>query len=383
MKKVFIILILFFCHLSVAIPGGKSSHRKKSYRSKLSIQKVAKKDLSSKRKPSSLVPRRLNSQVRHWVHHFTKSEKGRIGNFFFKGSKYKKIIQAMLVDNNLPKELYYLAILESGFKIDARSHAGAMGTWQFMKPTALENGLMVTQSVDERLDPMRSTIAAMKYLRSLKRRYGDWKLALAAYNCGPKRVNRAIRIAGRNFWKISKRKLLPRETRNYIPQFLAISYIGQNPRKYGFRENSVRFHKLAELIYLPSPLRLSDLAKITGLSHKKLKKLNPHLKKGITPLWKKSYGVWVPKKYGKRVASLRPRLARKVVLERKFWRGRSKRFNLQSSKLPKKYKVKSGDNLSQIAKRFQISTKKLMKANGLRSDRLLAGQHLVISAAKN
>lgn len=250
-------------------------------------------------------------QIRHWVQHFTQSEKGRIGKFFYKGSRYKKVIQAMLQEQGLPTELYYLAILESGFHWNARSHAGAVGTWQFIKPTALENGLLVNAKVDERLDPIRSTLAAIRYLKVLYKRYGNWKLALAAYNCGPRRVDRAIQKAGRNFWSLSRKKLLPRETRNYIPQFLALVHIGKNARQYGFNENSKRFHRYIELMYLPSPLKLADLSKASGLSEPLLQRLNPHLKSGQTPASKKNYGLWVPKVARRKLQGLKKRLALK------------------------------------------------------------------------
>jgi len=356
----FFLVTLFFCFNVLAVPNPNQDR----FNRKAKDISGGTYSFDGKKYPK-LAPRQLNRQVQHWLSHFTTSEKSRIGRFFFRGSRYKKVIQAMLVDNNLPKELYYLAILESGFVVDARSHAGATGTWQFMKPTAIENGLMVNRSIDERLDPMRSTIAAMKYLKSLKKQYGDWKIALAAYNCGPKKVNRAIRIVGRDFWEISRRKLIPRETRNYVPQFLSLAYIGKNPKKYGFKENSARFHNLAELVYLPSPLRLVDLSKASGLSVHRLKKLNPHLKSGMTPKFRKNYGVWVPKSYAKKVSKLKKVLAKRS------------RSNLARSS---NYKVKPGENLSLIAKKFKISTRDLMEINGLSSDHLVAGQKLSVSA---
>ena len=151
--------------------------------------------------------------------------------------KYKEVVQTILSENGLPEDLYYLAFVESGFVVNAKSSASAQGVWQFMKGTAKQYGLVVDSYMDERNDPIRSTEAASKYLRKLYSAYNSWELAFAAYNAGEYRVLSSIMKAeDRDFWKLSDKKMLPKETRNYVPKILAARHVAKNWSRYGFSQ---------------------------------------------------------------------------------------------------------------------------------------------------
>jgi len=378
----------------------------------------------------TLVPKRLRPQTKKWVRYYSKKDRKRFQRFLNRGAQYKSFIQAMLSEYKLPPELYYLGILESGYSTSAVSHAGAVGAWQFMGPTGKEYGLSINNYVDERLDPVRSTVAAIKYLKELRRQTRDWKLALAAYNAGPGRVRRAIRRGGRNFWNLHRRRLLPRDTRNYIPQFLAMVHIAQNLKRYGFQEKPGEYHKDIHLVTVPSPVRLKDISHVTKLPVAKIRKMNPHLKKDVTPPHLKTYDIWIPKAHALSLISKKPTLARKVVkglkVRQLYTRRRRARYHrvrrgdtligiarrygkrvgdlrrrnrLRRSGMirigqklrltggravarrPKKYRIRRGDNLTTIARKFNTTVKRLRALNKIRGNRILKGQTILI--AKN
>lgn len=234
-----------------------------------------------------------NSDVQRWIHFFTHRDRKRFERFMKRGALYKTLIEDILVENGVPSEMFYLAMIESGFARGARSTARAVGIWQFIPSTARLYGLRVDREVDERLDIIRSTRAAARYLKDLKGEFGSWYLAMAAYNCGVGRMRKAVhRNRTRDFWRLARRDALPDETANYIPKFQAAMTIARAPEKYGFPR--VNFYEFPEVrrVRVPGLTHLSTVARQHRLAFTTILSLNPHLLRGRTP--RTSYEVWVP-----------------------------------------------------------------------------------------
>ena len=235
-----------------------------------------------------------NPAVQKWIAYYTNSGKEHFKEILKRGALYKKQIQSILQRFNLPTNLYYLALIESDFKVDARSPAQAAGIWQFMSPTAKNYGLRINQYIDERRDPWRSTVAAALYLRNLKNVFDSWYLAMSAYNAGEARImNAIIRSGTRDFWQLSEIGFIPRETRAYVPRFLAALIVGEHPERYGI-DVTLPEHPNVVSIPIPSPVRLTHIAEKTGLSVEELRAYNPHILKSYTPPKTKTYRIWLP-----------------------------------------------------------------------------------------
>jgi len=207
---------------------------------------------------------------------------------------YFPIFEHYLEAYNVPTELKYLSMIESRLRPSAESAVGASGLWQFMPSTARLYGLNINQYVDERHDPYKSSEAAAKMLANLYDQYGDWSLVLAAYNCGPGRVNKAIRLAGcKNYWDLSR--FLPKETQNYVPRFIAASYVGEyykfhelNPKVGAFKFDDIRAFRVYNY------MSFNDIAHAVGMKPWELEILNPAYTSGIVPRSKKGNVVVVP-----------------------------------------------------------------------------------------
>jgi len=311
-----------------------------------------------------------NPKVQKWIRYYSVKDRQRFQRFLNRGAKYKQLVQDLLVTNGLPPELYYLGILESGYVQKAVSHAGAVGPWQFMAPTGRQYGLRIDNYVDERIDPIRSTLAAIRYLKELYRIKKSWPLALAAYNAGPGRVRSAMRRGGsQNYWNLTSRRLLPDDTREYIPQFLAILNIGQNLEEYGFVEQAEETLPPMELVKVPSPVNLDKIAEIGNLQVNELKKINPHLLKSLTPPGKKHYHIWVHDDNVLRLKMSYNALAQHRVPGLKATRyiaGRNTQI----------HRVRRGEHLSMIARRYGSSIEKIKRFNNLKSNKIYVGQKL-------
>ena len=306
--------------------------------------------------------------VQKWIKYFSVDHKERFERYLSRGYPYKNLVEDLLVKNGLPKEIYYIAIIESGFRVSARSRANAVGPWQFIRGTGKRFGLKINSFNDERLDPIRATIAAIRYLKSLHKVFDSWPLAFAAYNSGESRVmNAIIRYSVRDFWKLVKEKAIPRETRNYIPKFIAATLIGQNPQRYGIQLDDVQ--RVPELISVefPSPIELATVGKKLGIKFSDLKKYNPNLVRAITPPHKKTYRLWLPQNKAPNAFQLAQFKAIRVdTLSRRF--------------PTYKYKIRRGDTLYGIARKFGTSVRKLKRTNGLRSNFLRVGKVLRVPA---
>jgi membrane-bound lytic murein transglycosylase D len=214
---------------------------------------------------------------------FSVDMKDSIQTSLLRSARFKQIIDKALADQNLPKGLAYLPVIESAYMTGLTSRAGAHGIWQFMPDTAREYGLRVDWWVDERADPERSTRAAASYIKDLYRTFNDWPLALAAYNCGPGRVKRSLDESGAStFWELLDAAALPRETRGYVPTFYAALIIASDPATYGFQLNEPQTID-EKRVDVRGPVSLEYIAEVTGVDERVLRDLNPSLRRGVVP----------------------------------------------------------------------------------------------------
>jgi membrane-bound lytic murein transglycosylase D len=334
-----------------------------------SVQKVNNPTQSEKRR----IPMVMNASVQRWIEYFTVRDRIRFQRFLDRGERYREVVESVLEENDIPAELFYLAMIESGYRTEAHSHAKARGVWQFIPGTAERYGLRIDRYVDERQDPIRSTEAAAKYLRDLYNVFGSWHLAMAGYNAGEIRVLRAVfKGKSRNFWKLSEAKALPKETAEYVPKFLAVVLIGQNPEKYGFRSpHQGRPYPSVEAIVVPGSLTLTQIAKVSNIPVSTLEAVNPHLK-GRTPSGKE-YELWVPSAQAASLARAKTALAKAAS---KYARQiASAGFSSETI-----HKVRRGECLESIARRYKLSVGHLKRINGLKSNRLYVGARLRIKS---
>ena len=295
---------------------------------------------------------------------------------------YFPLFEESLARNDLPLELKYLAIVESALNPRAKSRVGATGLWQFMYGTGKMYGLDVSSYVDERNDPLLSTEAASAYLAKLYAIFGDWDLALAAYNSGPGNVNKAIRRSGgqTNYWNI--RRNLPRETAGYVPAFLATYYIFQYAEEHGLRPSEApRPYLETDTIHIKEMLTFEQISRITAVSLEELRILNPAYKLDIIPKIKgKEYTLRLPV-YA---------VGRFVNNEARIYAEAKEALAKLEKPLPElvqaddriRYRVRSGDYLGKIAERYGVGVSQIKRWNGLQSNNLRIGQRLTIYPRK-
>ncbi|MCD6113514.1 MAG: LysM peptidoglycan-binding domain-containing protein [Bacteroidales bacterium] len=291
---------------------------------------------------------------------------------------YFPMIEAQLDRFDMPLELKYLAIVESALNPNARSRAGATGMWQFMYATGKEYGLKVSSFVDDRRDPYESTVAACRHLKDLYNIYHDWLLAMAAYNSGGGNVNKAIRRSGgkRNFWAI--RRYLPRETRSYVAAFIAVNYV----MNY-YEEHNIRPTIPSYIDYTIDTVTITDVLSFKQISEKinvpvsELKFFNPSFKKGIIPAIKnKKYILRLPSQYINAYVDVEKDIYNyetKKGLNREKVLAEIKKFNDRQI-----HRVRRGENLGIIARRYHCSVRNLKSWNNLRSNLIRPGQKIVI-----
>lgn len=309
------------------------------------------------------IPIPLNQRVLGYIELF----QGRLHDFLEdgmrRGGKYLPMIQQVFRAEGLPLDLAYVPLVESAFKPNALSRAKARGVWQFMSGTAVENGLRRDWYIDERSDPEKATVAAAKYLTTLGKLFdGDWHLALASYNGGPGRLQRAVKRSGLDdFWRLAERpKLLPRETREYVPMILAAIVIARNPAQYGFAFVPDSAPEV-EKVTLPGPVDLRRIAEWADTSIDEMQALNPSLRRWTTPVKDADYELKVPAGTAER------------VLERL---SSTPATDLASLKW---YTVKRGETLPTIAKKLRVSRADLAEANYLRvGSSVTAGRKLMV-----
>lgn len=296
---------------------------------------------------------------------------------------YFPIIEEELLARELPLELRILPIIESNLSILATSRMGAVGLWQFMPSTGKNLGLEINSLVDERCDIYKSTRAACRFLRDLYRIYGDWTLAIAAYNCGPGNVNKAIARAGENcrtFWDVYD--WLPRETRGYVPKFIAAAYAYAYHAQHNIEATAIPEHITTDTVTVNRILHLGQVASTLNIPLETLRFLNPQYKLDIIPATRKSYTLRLPTCYlSEYIANEKDIHAKDSIYLKEY---------LNPANLEKKraegvgyvYTVRKGDNLGLIAKRNRCTVKDIMKWNRLSSTVIRPGQKLRIDKPK-
>jgi hypothetical protein len=231
------------------------------------------------------VPMVRTAKIDRHVHFFSYQIRDRFEQWLSRLERYRPSVQSIFSEFKLPLDLIFLSLVESGFNTNAVSRAKAVGPWQFMKPTAKFYGLRVDSWVDERRDPVKSTVAAAQYLRDLYHLFGSWPLAMAAYNAGEGKVGRSmarLKDKDSDFWALVDTKLLRAETREYVPRFVAAAQIAKDPARFGFNiapQPPVEF----EEVIITRPVHLKAAARAAGVSLEEMKNLNPELRREMTP----------------------------------------------------------------------------------------------------
>ncbi|NIO15497.1 MAG: LysM peptidoglycan-binding domain-containing protein [Deltaproteobacteria bacterium] len=372
------------------------------------------------------IPLTMNEHVQREINLF----RGREKNFFLESYRrsgmYRNMMVEALKEAGMPEELSWLPLIESGFKTHALSRARALGLWQFIPSTGYKFGLSRDTWVDERLDPIKATRAAIAYMDELHRIFGDWTTVLAAYNCGEGSVLRVIRTQRinylDNFWDLYE--MLPRETARYVPRFLAVLHILNDPGKYGISLPEPEMPIPHETVTIGKQMRMKDVAKKLEISYQELKSLNPELRQGATPsgnytlkvppgkgevllakideipVWhppKRAYTYhrvrrgetlsYIAVKYRSSVSAIARanRISRRSIIRvgqrLKIPLGRRARRQVRSYELLPggKYRVRRGDSLWLIAKKFNTDVRTLQQRNNLKSATLSVGQVLKIT----
>ncbi|HEX6037096.1 LysM peptidoglycan-binding domain-containing protein [Longimicrobium sp.] len=308
------------------------------------------------------LPMEANLSVRNELEFLVYQRHDVVGSWLRNAAPYHEFVREVFASYGVPRDLSHLGMIESGYRPTVRSHAGAVGMWQFMPATGRGMGLRIDSLVDERMDPVRSTHAAARHLRDLHRRFrGDWSLAAAAYNAGEGRINRGLgRFNASNFWDLANRGDLAQETRRYVPRLYATTIIAKDPVRFGFPAPGIvrRFAYDSVRVDLATPL--SVLAQVGNLPVNELTEMNPHIYRQVAP---RNYWVWVPAGQG---GALQQAFAASEFRQRGGFGT---------------YRVREGESLGQLATLSGLTTEQIRSLNlSANTDNLRAGTQLRLYA---
>lgn len=308
-----------------------------------------------------------NDTVKKYIHIYTGRRKKSFTEALSRSGRYRRMMQGALKRAGLPQELFWLVMAESEFKTHAYSRSGAAGLWQFMPFTARRYGLEVSYWVDERYHPEKATVAAVRYLSELYQYFQDWHLAMAAYNRGESGIARDLKFTrSADFMTLSDRKGAPRETRNYVPKYMACVLIGENPDNYGITPQ-YESPEPYDAVTLKRDLDLAIAAKAAGTDLKTIKRLNPHIKAWCTPKNRQEFKLRLPRGSIKR-----------------FWKHMANVANWNPGPKIVRYRIRRGDYLGKIARRYRTTIRAIMRQNNIKNARLIrAGQTLKIRPGKS
>lgn len=324
-----------------------------------------------------------NYIVRNFINQYLAGRWSPLRNVLALSKYYFPIIEEELIAAGLPLELRYLPIIESNLSSRATSRMGAVGLWQFMPATGKNLGLEINSLVDERCDVLKSTRAACKFLAHLYKVYGDWCLAIAAYNCGPGNVSRALARAGTNcktYWDIYD--FLPRETRGYVPKFIAAAYAYTYHQAHDITPAATPECIATDTIMVNRVMHLGQVASTLNIPIETLRDLNPQYKLDIIPASKKAYSLRLPTRYTSEFIANEKEIHSKDSIYLKEYLNPANLEKKRAEGVGYIYTVRSGDNLGLIAKRNRCTIKEIMKWNKLNSTIIRPGQKLRIEKPK-
>ncbi|MCC5928533.1 MAG: LysM peptidoglycan-binding domain-containing protein [Cyclobacteriaceae bacterium] len=334
----------------------------------------------------SSIPLHFNSRVKTFVDYFTIKNRAYTKTMIARKNVYFPIFESVFANYDVPEEIKYLSIIESGFKVNARSRMGAVGLWQFMPATGRLYGLQQDWYVDERMDPYKSTEAACRYLKFLYGMFHDWELALAAYNCGPGNVKKAMKRSGKKtFWEIYN--YLPRETRSYLPQFVAITYVMNFAEEHNLYVDpqDFMFDIASDTLHVKQFINFSGLAEQLNICKEDLEILNPQIKNGAVPGNKRTHIIRVPTDVAELLAE-----NRQIILDSAGKQGHQKYEQLASQSAGSiqgreriVHTVKSGDVLGSIAQNYSVNIADLREWNNLNGNIIRVGQKLNVWVTEN
>lgn len=334
------------------------------------------------------VPLNYHPRVKAFINYFGVKDREFTLRVMQRKELYFPIFERVLAEYGMPDELKYLSIIESALIPKARSRARAVGLWQFMSATGRMFKLKQDYYIDERMDPEKSTVAACRYLKSLHEMFGDWELAIAAYNCGPGNIRKAIRRSGykKSFWEIYPR--LPRETRSYLPQLVAMIYVMNHTEELSLVQDQPFYPIPASTVYVSQFIDLGLLAKEIKVCEADLRLLNPELKQAAVPAYAKSYPLKIPAKRYSYFIQHKEQILTAAGASHTYDPYAVSQNGVY--KKPNKYYhvVRSGESLGLIAQKNSVGLSALKDWNNLSSNKIYAGQRLIIyskarSAKKN
>lgn len=305
-----------------------------------------------------------NAVVKKWMDYFLSRGKDYFIKYTQRAGRYAPVLGKILEDYGLPRDLIFLAMAESGFNTKAKSWAKAVGPWQFMPYTGKRYGLKIDWYVDERRDPIKATIAAANYLDHLYEKFGSWELAAASYNAGEGKIGRAIkRYRSNSFWKIRRGRYLKSETKNYVPKIMALAIIGKNLESFGF--NDIDMHEPLDFdeVDVPGNTDLYQVAEALNVEWDELKRINPELRRWMTPPNVDTYKLRVPVGYRQKYVDC---CSDKQLQAKDF-----ATYSIRSRK---------GAKLKEVARKFKIKDRKVLEAlNGVsHNSRLKKGTDVVL-----